>query len=195
MLLVEGKDDESVAWHILGKHPDRPKVCVKNANGIERLLKAISPAFKTPGLTAFGILVDANSDPSSRWRKVSSKLRALDVQPPDQMERAGTIINGSPRVGIWLMPDNESPGELEDFIKRLIPAGDAVWPLAQKYICNIPKGDRKFTSTKAVRAQVHAWLAAREQPRKMGTAIRTGDLSMQAPLAICFAGWLKRLFG
>ena len=36
------------------------------------------------------------------------------------------------------MPDNQSTGELEDFIQRLIPADDAVWPRAEGYIDGIP---------------------------------------------------------
>ena len=97
-------------------------------------------------------------------------------------------------IGIWLMPDT-SAGELEDFVAQMIPGEDAVWPLSQSYIAGIPAADRKFAAHKTLRAQIHAWLAAREDPRQMGLAIRTGDLDVNGPLCRKFVVWLTNLFG
>ena len=93
------------------------------------------------------------------------------------------------------MPDNGSAGELENFIERLIPAADPIWPRAQCYIDAIPVAERKFAPQKIFRAKIHAWLAARAEPRKMGAAIGAGDLNAKAPLAIHFTSWLQQLFG
>ena len=99
-----------------------------------------------------------------------------------------------PRVGIWLMPDNQSPGEIEDFVAAMIPDGDPVRPLAERYIDGIPEADRKFAEGKIPRAKIHAWLAAREDPRRMGAAIGAGDLDTEVTLCQSFAAWLRRLF-
>ena len=93
------------------------------------------------------------------------------------------------------MPDNGSAGELEDFVRRLLPAGDPVWPRAQRYIDDIPTAHREFTTGKILRAQIHTWLATRKEPRKMGVAIGAGDLNASHPLATQFVDWLRRLFG
>lgn len=93
------------------------------------------------------------------------------------------------------MPDNESSGELENLVAGMIPAGDAVWPLSLAYIDGIPPGDRKFAEGKTLRAKVHAWLATREEPRKMGAAIRARDLNAGVPAAVQLVDWLRRLFG
>ena len=93
------------------------------------------------------------------------------------------------------MPDNVSAGELEDFIQRLVPDDDAVWPRAQQYVDDIPVAARKFAPGKTLRAQIHAWLATRAEPRKMGAAIGVGDLNATDPLATQFVDWLQRLFG
>ena len=53
-------------------------------------------------------------------------------------DRTGTIIDNSPRVGVWMMPDNASCGELENLIEKMIPCTDAVWPLSKAYIDGIP---------------------------------------------------------
>ena len=92
------------------------------------------------------------------------------------------------------MPDNQSAGELEDFIERLMPAGDPVWPRTGRYIDDIPPEDRQFATGKILRAKIHAWLATRAEPRKMGAAIRVGGLNATGPLATQFVEWLRRLF-
>ena len=73
----------------------------------------------------------------------------------------------------------------------MIPDGDTVWPLAQKYIESIPEPEQP---KQLIKAQVHAWLAARSKPRRMGTAIRAGDFNTRAPLAEDFINWIQRLF-
>ncbi len=106
----------------------------------------------------------------------------------------GTIVDGEPRVGVWLWPDNGSCGEIEDFVAGMIPCTDPVWPRSKCYINSIPVEQRPFSEGKIARAQVYAWLAAREKPRRMGTAIRAGDLDISGELATRFARWLENLF-
>ena len=98
-------------------------------------------------------------------------------------------------MGVWLMPDNATSGSLEDFVARMIPDEDAVWPLAQDYVARIPEADREFSERHARRAEVHAWLATREEPRLMGRAIGTIDLDLEAAICEAFIGWLRSLFG
>ena len=100
-----------------------------------------------------------------------------------------------PRVGIWLMPDNQSLGELEDFVAQMIPDNDPVWPLSQDYIDRIPEEHREFNENKTSTAEVYAWLATREDPRQMGAAIGTRDLDIDGDLCTRFTAWLDMLFG
>ena len=92
------------------------------------------------------------------------------------------------------MPDNTAPGELEDFVIHMIPAGDPVWPRSQVYIDDIPEAERKFSEGKIQRAKLHAWLATRKEPRKMGSAIGAWHLDTNAPLCQNFLAWLTKLF-
>ena len=134
----------------------------------------------------------------SRWQAVADKLRSAGIQqPPATPARNGTIIDvvGKPRVGVWLMPDNASCGELENFFADMIPPGDPVWPLSKAYIGGIPEKHRKFAQGKILRAKVHAWLAARKKPRPMGLAIKARDLDVNVANSREFLAWLRRLFG
>ena len=92
------------------------------------------------------------------------------------------------------MPDNQSLGELEDFVAQMIPEDDPVWPLSQDYIGRIPDEHREFSENKTSTAEVYAWLATREDPRQMGAAIGVRDLDVGGDLCTRFTDWLDRLF-
>ena len=194
LLLVEGADDEHVVRHLCSREPSIPDFAIDDKKGFLRLRDAIGPEIKVAGRIALGILVDADDDLDARWEAVGHQLRQAAVDPPTRTSAAGTVVEGKPRVGIWLMPGNGSTGELEDFIQRLLQSGDPVWPRAQRYIDDIPASHRKFTAGKILRAQIHAWLATRKEPRKMAAAIGAGDLNAKDPLATQFVDWLRRLF-
>lgn len=194
VLLVEGTDDEHVVRHLCDGHQAMPQFSIEKKEGIENLLDNIGLEILAPGRKAIGIIVDANDDLDARWQAVANRLREENIEVPSSPEPTGTIIPSTPRVGLWFMPDNTSPGELENFVSEMIPDDDPIWPRSQTYIDDIPESDRKFTEKKILRAKVHAWLATREDPRPMGTAIRARDLHIDGPLSTTFANWLRQLF-
>lgn len=202
VLLVEGQDDKHVVLQLCKFHQPMPEFCILDKEdeagkgGINVLLEDIGLEILAPGRKAVGILVDADDDLDARWDAVADRLQKENIEVPRTPEPTGTLIEGTsriPRVGIWLMPDNTSPGELENFVSEMIPDDDPVWPRSQCYIDGIPEADRKFEK-KILRAKIHAWLATREMPRKMGSAIYARDLHVDGTLSRAFANWLQQLF-
>ena len=196
VLLVEGQDDKHVVEHLYRKRFDSaPPFEVLDQDGYQPLCDAIGPELKAPDREVVGIIADANDDLRSRWEAITSRLRRAcpDIEIGDP-SLEGTIAGNEPRVGLWLWPDNDSSGEVEDFVARMIPGDDPIWPLSRCYIKGIPVERRPFSEAKTARAEIHAWLAVREEPRRMGTAFRTGDLKVDGPLATRFASWLENLF-
>ena len=202
LLLVEGEDDKHVIRHLSERWDQSLEFAIKDYEGIENVLPSIRDHIDELGRPAVGVVVDADFDVLNTWNRVCNRIRESEqsVSPiPPAPDPNGTIIpenpdTGSPRVGIWIMPDNVSLGELEGFVSQLIPADDPVWPLSQRYIADIPVRERKFAENKTLRAQIHAWLATREDPRQMGLAIRAHDLAVNNPLSQTFLRWLSRLF-
>ena len=196
ILLVEGPDDKHVIWQICNRSPETPDFYIQDRGGIEPLLDAIGAELNAPGRQALGILVDANDNLTARWTAITNRLSEEGIRMPGAPADTGTVINtdNKPRVGVWLMPDNSVPGELENFVEQMIPSNDPVWPLSQRYIDDVPVDERKFAANKTLRAQIHAWLATREDPRQMGLAIRAHDLAVNNPLSQTFVAWLTRLF-
>ena len=197
---MEGADDERAVYHLRARSEENREFKVIPKEGIHKLLASIEDEINVPDRKVIGILVDTDDDVVARWSAVTDRLKQAKsgLRIPPRPDPDGTVLHESPqnripRIGIWLMPNNESPGELEDFIARMIPGGDAVWPRSKKYIACIPQSERKFTSKKELRAQVHAWLATRERPRPLGAAIGTRDLEVEAN-SQKFIDWLQRLF-
>lgn len=193
---MEGQNDKHVIGHLWQRiYGSDLYFCISDKQSVEQLLRSIGTEAMTPGREALGIVVDANDNVCKRWEAVADRLRGAGIDPPTRLDPAGAVIDGTPRVGIWLMPDNTSTGELEDFVAKMVPSDDTVWPMSKGYIKGIPRQERKFREGKILRAQIHAWLAAREDPRQMGLAIKTEDLDIDGALCKRFAGWLERLFG
>lgn len=199
ILLVEGSNDKHVVRHIRQRSQSISDLHfdIEDKGGLDALNQSIGAEIDVPGRQVVGILIDANNNVQARWASITRRLSDEAINAPVKPSPDGTVIDtkGKPRVGIWLMPDNESPGELEDFVAQMLPDDDSVWPLSQRYINDIPEAQRKFPEGKTLRAQLHAWLAAREDPRQMGLAIKARDLEIDGALCQKFIAWLEELFG
>ena len=196
VLLVEGPDDDSVIWQLNDKSPVSLEFQIVKKHSVEQVVASLANEAVLPGRTALGVVVDANSSVSARWRSIGDHLSDAKIQLPPQPDPSGTVVSprkpGQPTVGIWLMPDNVNSGELENFVSDLIPEGDTVWPHAQNYIAGLPAADRPSQPAKA---EVHAWLAVRTEGSRMGTSVRAGAFDLGRPAAQSFLDWLRRVFG
>lgn len=123
---------------------------------------------------------------------------------PNKPVKDGTIIESDddkflPRLGFWIMPDNQSTGILEDFLRRLIPEyslvpeSGSLYGHVVKSVDSIP--DRRFCDRKEPKAIVHTWLAWQENPGlPMGTSISKDCFDLNAPEVDVFVSWLERLY-
>lgn len=226
VLLVEGQDDLHVVLHLYKKthHGERlvPEVfCIRDMGGDTSLLAGMNNEIRGDR-DIVGVIIDADRDDESsqpadavaaRWKEVADKLEEIGIAvPPERAD--GIVIPGKPdgalrlagigippRVGVWVMPDNEQPGELEDFIDRMIPSDAKARLLAKDYIdgalteISLDDDIERLREGKRLRGELHAWLATRRRPRHLGAAIGAAYLNTDGELCQCFTAWLRRLFG
>ena len=194
----------------------------RQESGVSNMIKKISPQVKEIGKESLGIIADANGQdfdsPEHPWQKIKSKLEEVlnlgDVNLPERPCRKGLILRNvmlkegptsTFHVGVWLMPDNKSSGELEKFFAGLIPKDNPTWELAEDYIRQYMESMGQTETRqggfdmkkpyKVSKAEVYAWLATRKKPGRMGAAISQGDgLDFNSELAQDFARWLEELF-
>lgn len=204
-LLVEGQDDRHLIEHICKKYLNEKNLpfVIKDKDGIDNIIKSITGEIKAPNREALGIMTDTNGDLANTWNKITTQLKEETVvdylkidqkEIPDKPKSEGVLIKCKPYIGIWLMPDNESSGEIENFFLKMLPKEDHIWPLAKAYIAQIPRHHRLFSPEKEEKAKLYAWLATRKNPGRMGASVTRDELNLDDNLIKGFLKWLCDLF-
>lgn len=201
ILLVEGRDDEHVFKHLFDAHNLEKLDEVKNKEGKDGVLRSLLVELKGSDVEAIGVVLDADTDLQDRWAAVRDRLRKAGyLEVPDEPETAGTLVSPPPdtllpRVGVWLMPNNKTPGILEDFLRFLAPVETPLFQHVETSVAAIPQDQRKFAEKDTSKAVIHTWLAWQEEPGKpFGQAIKARYLDPSVPEADVLVSWLQRLF-
>lgn len=212
-LYVEGTDDKHVIKHLLQRHgiecpfdheivPETLPAMVpeiKLAGNKQQVLATIENAVKFGTGHSVGFVIDADEAAENSWRAVRHRLSFLDPKPPRLLPASGFVADVPvyrARVGVWLMPDNQSSGALEEFLKGLIADSDQLWSFADTATRTSKRHGAKFTANKHNKAAIHAWLAWQRDPGlPFGSAIAAKYFAADSPTAFMFLRWFDELFG
>lgn len=97
-------------------------VAIDSAIGDTRLVKTLRQTFLimpdlADRLASTAILLDADNDKrtslTERFKVVRAGIRDTGLIAPD---RPGEVTTGTPRSGVFIFPDNSTPGTLEDLL-------------------------------------------------------------------------------
>ena len=150
-LHVEGTDDVHVIKHLLLRHgidcplekdprqgrklaPHAPEIRSPR-NGRNGVLEIIDAAVRFSNNRSVGFVLDADAEPQDRWHAVCGKLKKFGLDLPAQIPPGGFVHDVAEfraRVGVWLMPDNQREGALEQFLADLVKDNDALLPVADR---------------------------------------------------------------
>ena len=202
ILLVEGSDDEFVLKHLCGNRGGPRLDEVKSRGGVDELLGSFPVHLKaSEDGDIVGMVIDADTDLSARWQSLRNRLILVGYPGvPENPSPDGTILDPPadallPRVGVWIMPDNQTTGILEDFLRFLVPSESPLFRHVQSSVAAIPEAERRFTHLAEPKAIIHTWLAWQEEPSKpLGTAITARYLDPDVAQVDVLVSWLKRLF-
>lgn len=202
ILLVEGIDDEHVLKHLCGSRGVPALDEVKSHGGVDQLLDSFPVRLKESGDgNILGVVVDADTDLNFRWQSLRNRLTQAGYEAvPDSPMNDGTILDPPvgtllPRVGIWIMPDNQVEGILEDFLRFLVPEGSRLFEHVTSSVAAIPRGERRFGQLAEPKAIIHTWLAWQQEPGKpLGQAITARYLDPAVVQVDVLVSWLNRLF-
>jgi len=197
-LLVEGKSELHVFLALCMKYKVPQTFDIKSADCITNLLMQVSPVLKRSDLETLGIVIDADYENNGKWGSLSAKLKSHGYVIPDQLPQQGLIITqeGLPKLSVWIMPDNQSKGMLEDFVKYLIPENDKLYPIVIDTLEKVKdQGLQLFIDNHHPKALIHTWLAWQQTPGlPMGTAITANFLNNENDCCIAFIDWLNNSF-
>lgn len=167
VLLVEGAGDEGVIKEILNAW-NVPCPCIKACGSDAQVLNA-----------------------SKRYR--------LDENNPliaEGLITDGVVVDAA-RVGLWVMPDNQSHGMLEDFLAAMADtAHPELMVESESAISNIEsKGLQQYTPRHRPKAKIHTYLAWQKDPGStLPQAIQKHYLDVSSENARPFVSWISRLF-
>jgi hypothetical protein len=204
-LIVEGFDDLQSVAALMGAHTTWPDdkynvpVWIEISNGAEEILRDgfLSTYLKDPEIKTLGVVFDADTKPSERYARVS-KLCDRFFKFPKQLSTNGIILENADqkRFGIWIMPDNKSEGDMETFLKYVVPDGDKpVWEYAVNCVTKAKEMGCAFRDPHTTKANLYTWLAWLDPPgQSPGKALTKKALDPHSPTAAPFVEWFMKLY-
>jgi hypothetical protein len=197
-LLVEGRDDFHIVSAICNRHNLQETFAIEDCDGIDNVFQQIPLRIKLKD-KRLGILVDADINLSRRWQQVTNLLSPLGYRVSEHPSVEGTILTSDENeclVGIWLMPNNQASGMIEDFAQILIPQDNLLRSHAERIVSEIQdSGLAPFMEAHRSKALICTWLSWQESPgTPIGQAITKSYLDHNHELCLKFVDWLNALF-
>lgn len=199
-LLTEGINDCYVIAALCEHYGISENFVLNNCGGDDKALKKFGALLATESIKTIGLVLDAdNPSLKAKWQKFQSILRKARIDcVHNEPHMNGTIIPATsehPKIGLWLMPDNNIDGMLEDFCINM--ANPEAINFAQDCVSKAQQQNyTSFIENHHSKAIVHTYLAWQEEPgQPLGQAITAKILNPTNPSASTFANWLKVLFG
>ena len=202
-LLVEGNDDFHLICNICAAFDVSETFKIEDCKGVTNLLNGLPVRLKGSGeIKTIGIVMDADIDIQARWMQMRQILINSNLYSsiPDDCPQGGAIIIPDNvddiKIGVWIMPNNNNNGMLEDFAAFLIPDDDKLLPEVENVLDSLEaRGLNKYKPIHHSKAKIHTWLAWQEDPRTpMGSAVTKKYLTTTPPICQEFVNWLNALY-
>lgn len=207
-IILEGRTDAIVVGHLCELHnllpvgyteKNRRKFAVLMYGDTKRKV-AIETTIDLSGMERIGIVIDIDEkNRADRWKSIKGILEGKTYTDlPNELPKEGYEITqeGLPKIGIWMMPDNESEGSLEHFYETMIDKDDALLSRAKLSVEGILNDDLQvFNPNEKQKAILYTWLAWQDKPpTSLGVAMEMKRVDINAPLALRFISWMRRTF-
>lgn len=106
---------------------DELAIAVHSAGSDSKLANCLRDTFSLlpiEDFSAVGVLIDSDSKqlPAARHASLLAELNGSSLSLPDQ---PGVVVKGKPRSGVYVLPDNQALGTLEDL---LLACGEVAYP-------------------------------------------------------------------
>jgi len=181
------------------KVSDAP-VYIRQGGGVEEILEDgyITSMLKVRGVTTVGVMLDADENPEGRYTTIRQRCGTMFPAMPDRIPPAGLISENDDgkRLGVWIMPDNQSEGCLETFLKLLIPdSNEPTWTHALASVVSARQLGATCRDCHLPKANLYTWLAWQDPPgQRAGEALTRKILDPQSPGAEPFVRWFRELY-
>lgn len=225
LLYVEGEEDQQFFASVFRKIgmddmadlTERHRKIHCNPSGKGNAINSFGSVLAqlTPASDArIGLVVDADRHAANSGNGFAASLGAINTKLRshsfEDLARSLSTTSGfftqaadkpTVQVGVWVMPDNRSDGDLEHFAGSVVSADEAA---CFQYAASRAKevGENKhggpafkFKAHHLSKAEVGTWLAWSDPPRKsLGAAVSKEWLNIAHPQFQNLINWLKKLY-
>jgi hypothetical protein len=155
-------------------------VQVEDYGGKQKLrsyLRNLSRRPGFPGLVSLGITRDADSSAKDAFASVSDALEVAGLPGP---RRSGEFCGGTLKVGVFVLPDGQNPGMLEDVCLASIVSDPAIQCVEEYFKCIKERANRQPRTMS--KARINTWLASQLEPdKRLGEAAECGYMPWNNP--------------
>ncbi len=190
LLVVEGKDEINF-FRVLFEHMGiSDSIDIRDAGGKDRF-KTVLPTFTIASgfksIKKIGIVMDADEHAENTFRSVSGTIEKIGLTPP---EKPGNFSKNIPSVGIFIMPDNNSNGMLEDLCLSSVRDQKAMKCVEDFIICSQELQEKPKNIAKA---KVQAFLAIKPTiVNSIGLGAQKGYWDLESDNLLPLISFLKK---
>ena len=185
ILLVEGPDDQAFFTNLIQKKPT-PLLQIIQYSEQNKLGVFLRDVLKKSDqfselVEVLGIVKDADTTYQSAFQSIQDSLRVANLPVPDgPLEVAEPSGDGIPKVVAYVMPDNNSQGDLENLCLEAVRDHSALGCVDQYFDCLHSKG---YVPRQESKARLRVFLSANpDNPNLLiGQAIAAGVLPWDSP--------------
>jgi hypothetical protein len=177
VLVVEGPKDDEWFFKALARHLGLLEaiqiIPIYGKTNLRDRLKAIHSASRQDEATeiiSLGVVRDADENPAAAFQSVRDALRDAGFPVP---EHALTPAGEHPRVTVLILPNEQTPGMVEDFCLKAVENDNARICVEQYFQCLQQQG--LSLPRNMSKARVQAFLASKPEPgKRLGEAAEAG---------------------
>jgi hypothetical protein len=164
-------------------------VYLRDYDGYHKIVDSdvIATELQASGLSALGIMIDADDNPQGRWQSVRQACLKSIPDIPEILPEKGLIHTTSNTIkfGVWIMPDNKMRGMLETFLAYMLPnENELLWQFSQETTKKARRKGAPFIDSHYDKANIYTWLSWQNPPgRQLHQAIMERILNPQHPNA------------
>lgn len=202
-LFVEGTNDMHVICNLC-QHYNVPKTFeIKEVGGVDNVISYLNLYVNEESnkFACVAIVIDADTNFEARWQTVYQILISTNAYDlPVEIPSNGLVLVPKllhfPKIGVWIMPNNQSLGMIEDFALSMVSADDSLMLEVDKTLENLEKKNlQRYSNVHRSKAKIHTYLSWNKEPGKpLGQAITAHVLNPKTEIARAFINWLDRAF-
>ena len=196
VLLLEGNDDCNIIKKFCKNNQININFGFCNCGNDSKVLSALNSLLRKSETQIIGVILDADEDIDACYQKIKNQIKDFYPILPVKFPKTGLVLapENLPKLGIWIMPNNQDNGALEDFYLKLVTGIDT--DFIKK--CIKTAKQKKLTSFKPQhknKAIMHTYFAWQDKPgMPLYSAINKIALNYNKEIAKNFKVWIEKLF-